>query len=149
MCALIINDAQSHLSEKLIKKMQFITNKIIKDEANIGESVNLKIVSTEEITELNSLYRGKNKPTNVLSFTNKDVSKEHTKSLGDIAINFEYVENEAIEQQKLLNDHLIHMLVHGLYHILGYDHENKSDALVMESKEISRLKELDIQNPYL
>lgn len=59
MCALIINDAQSHLSEKLIKKMQFITNKIIKDEANIGESVNLKIVSTEEITELNSLYRGK------------------------------------------------------------------------------------------
>jgi len=149
MCALIINDAQSHLSEKLIKKMQFITNKIIKDEANIGESVNLKIVSTEEITELNSLYRGKNKPTNVLSFINKDVSKEHTKSLGDIAINFEYVENEAIEQQKLLNDHLIHMLVHGLYHILGYDHENKSDALVMESKEISRLKELDIQNPYL
>lgn len=77
------------------------------------------------------------------------MSKEHTKSLGDIAINFEYVENEAIEQQKLLNDHLIHMLVHGLYHILGYDHENKSDALVMESKEISRLKELDIQNPYL
>ena len=111
--------------------------------------VNLKITDTDEITHLNNIYRDKNKSTNVLSFINDDVSKDITNNLGDIAICYEYVEKEAKDEGKNLNDHLIHMLVHGLYHILGYDHENNESASVMEAKEINKLKELNIKNPYL
>jgi probable rRNA maturation factor len=111
--------------------------------------VNLKITDIDEITHLNNTYRAKNKSTNVLSFVNDDISKDITNNLGDIAICYEYVDKEAKDEGKNLDDHLIHMLVHGLYHILGYDHENNEGASVMEAKEINKLKELNIKNPYL
>ena len=111
--------------------------------------VNLKITDIDEITYLNKTYRAKNKSTNVLSFVNDDISKDITNNLGDIAICYEYVDKEAKDEGKNLDDHLIHMLVHGLYHILGYDHENNDSASLMEAKEINKLKELNIKNPYL
>ncbi|MBA4724207.1 MAG: rRNA maturation RNase YbeY [SAR86 cluster bacterium] len=129
--------------------MCLITKSILIDEGQEDSMVNLKITDTDEITHLNHTYRAKNKSTNVLSFINDDVSKDITNNLGDIAICYEYVEKEAKDEGKNLNDHLIHMLVHGLYHILGYDHENNEGASVMEAKEINKLKELNIKNPYL
>ena len=98
---------------------------------------------------INKTYRAKNKSTNVLSFVNDDISKDITNNLGDIAICYEYVDKEAKDEGKNLDDHLIHMLVHGLYHILGHDHENNDSASLMEAKEINKLKELNIKNPYL
>ncbi len=132
------------LSEKLINAFNLICN----EESLEKCSINLKLVDNEEITELNRIYRNKNKPTNVLSFTNEDISKSRTNELGDIAISFEFVEQESKEQNKKFNDHVIHMFIHGIYHILGFDHENDSMADAMEKKEILLLEKLQIKNPY-
>ena len=132
------------LSEKLINAFNLICN----EESLEKCSINLKLVDNEEITELNKIYRNKNKPTNVLSFTNEDISKSRTNELGDIAISFEFVEQESKEQNKKFNDHVIHMFIHGIYHILGFDHENDSMADAMEKKEILLLEKLQIKNPY-
>ena len=132
------------LSEKLINAFNLICNEESLDKC----SINLKLVDNEEITELNKIYRNKNKPTNVLSFTNDDISKSRTNDLGDIAISFEFVEQESKEQNKKFNDHVIHMFIHGIYHILGFDHENDSMADAMEEKEILLLEKLQIKNPY-
>jgi probable rRNA maturation factor len=147
--SLLIFDDSGLLQEDVVTKMCLITKSILIDEGQEGSVVNLKITDTDEITNLNNTYRAKNKSTNVLSFVNDDVSKDITNNLGDIAICYEYVDKEAKDEGKNLDDHLIHMLVHGLYHILGYDHENNESASVMEAKEINKLKELNIKNPYL
>ena len=149
MKPLLVFDDSGLLQEDVVARMCIITKSILIDEGQEDSMVNLKITDTDEITHLNNTYRAKNKPTNVLSFINDDVSKDITNNLGDIAICYEYVEKEAKDEGKNLNDHLIHMLVHGLYHILGYDHENNEGASVMEAKEINKLKELNIKNPYL
>ena len=98
--------------------------------------------------ELNKKFRGIDKDTNVLSFENQDISREHTKVLGDIAICYPYVVNEAIVSKKDLDSHISHMFIHGILHILGYDHENESEADNMESKEIEFLSKFNIINPY-
>ena len=149
MKSLLIFDESGLLQEDVVAKMFLITKSIFIDEGQEDSMVNLKITDIDEITHLNNTYRAKNKSTNVLSFVNDDVSKEITNNLGDIAICYEYVDKEAKDEGKNLDDHLIHMLVHGLYHILGYDHENNESASVMEAKEINKLKELNIKNPYL
>ena len=119
------------------------------EEENITNcSINLKIINDTEMQKLNKDFRSINKPTNVLSFVNEDISKEHTGNLGDIAINSDYVTRESNEQNKQYDDHMIHMLIHGVYHILGYDHEHNEEANNMELKEINLLKKLDIKNPY-
>ena len=149
MKSLLIFDESGLLQEDVVAKMSLITKSIFIDEGQEDSMVNLKITDIDEITHLNNTYRAKNKSTNVLSFVNDDVSKDITNNLGDIAICYEYVDKEAKNEGKNLDDHLIHMLVHGLYHILGYDHENNESASVMEAKEINKLKELNIKNPYL
>ncbi len=149
MKSLLVFDDSGLLQEDVVARMCIITKSILIDEGQEDSIVNLKITDTDEITHLNNIYRDKKKSTNVLSFINDDVSKDITNNLGDIAICYEYVEKEAKDEGKNLNDHLIHMLVHGLYHILGYDHENNESASVMEAKEINKLKELNIKNPYL
>ena len=149
MKPLLVFDDSGLLQEDVVARMCLITKSILIDEGQEDSMVNLKITDTDEITHLNHTYRAKNKSTNVLSFINDDVSKDITNNLGDIAICYEYGEKEAKDEGKNLNDHLIHMLVHGLYHILGYDHENNEGASVMEAKEINKLKELNIKNPYL
>ena len=149
MKSLLIFDESGLLQEYIVAKMSLITKSIFIDEGQEDSIVNLKITDIDEITHLNNTYRAKNKSTNVLSFVNDDISKDITNNLGDIAICYEYVDKEAKDEGKNLDDHLIHMLVHGLYHILGYDHENNESASVMEAKEINKLKELNIKNPYL
>lgn len=149
MKSLLVFDDSGLLQEDVVARMCLITKSILIDEGQEDSMVNLKITDTDEITHLNHTYRAKNKSTNVLSFINDDVSKDITNNLGDIAICYEYVDKEAKDEGKNLDDHLIHMLVHGLYHILGYDHENNEGASVMEAKEINKLKELNIKNPYL
>ena len=149
MKSLLIFDDSGLLQEDVVARMCLITKSILIDEGQEDSRVNLKITDINEITHLNNTYRAKNKSTNVLSFVNDDVSKDITNNLGDIAICYEYVDKEAKDEGKNLDDHLIHMLVHGLYHILGYDHENNDSASLMEAKEINKLKELNIKNPYL
>tara|TARA_Y100000746_G_scaffold69450_1_gene57875 strand:+ start:382 stop:828 length:447 start_codon:yes stop_codon:yes gene_type:complete len=111
-------------------------------------SINVRIMDDKEMQELNKKFRGKDASTNVLSFTNEDISKPITGNLGDIAISYEFVKNESEELDVDFDDHMIHMLIHGVYHILGFDHESNTMAEVMENKEIKLLEKLNIRNPY-
>lgn len=110
----------------------------------------IRIVDKNEMTELNSTYRHKNKPTNVLSFPidSEDEFDDEIPLLGDIVICAPVIEEEAIAQSKPLKAHWAHMVVHGVLHLLGYDHEKDNDAEKMEAEEIKILKELGFKNPY-
>lgn len=95
------------------------------------------------IHTLNKQYRGKNKPTNVLSFPNDE------EPLGDIVLAYDTVEREAIAQQKTFHDHAIHLIIHGILHLQGHDHESEKEAKTMEAQEVKILEKLGISNPYL
>ena len=144
----ILTSKNFTVSNKLENKLNQAFTLICNEENISNCSVNLKILDNNEIRELNKKYSNKNSPTNVLSFTNEDISKSITGDLGDIAISYEYVKEESNEQNKKFDDHLIHMLIHGVYHILGFDHKNNKMADLMESKEVKLLKQLNIKNPY-
>ena len=124
--------------------------KLISKEEDLDDnaSINIKIIKDKEMLNLNNHFRNKETSTNVLSFTNEDISKSITGNLGDIAINYDYILEESNEQNKTFDDHMIHMLIHGIYHILGFEHDNDKVANVMEKKEVTLLNKLNISNPY-
>ena len=137
------------IEEDLLNKFTEAFKLISKEEdLDNDASINIKIIKDEEMLNLNNHFRNKETSTNVLSFTNEDISKSITGNLGDIAINYDYILEESNEQNKTFNDHMIHMLIHGIYHILGFDHDNDKVANVMEKKEVTLLNKLNISNPY-
>ena len=110
-------------------------------------SFNLAFLTKAEIKDMNKRFAGKDKPTNVLSFpSNEDLTAE--RFLGDIAICSELIVEEAVSQGKETQDHLIHIFVHGVLHLLGFDHEERSSAEKMESLEIRVLKKIGVADPY-
>ena len=148
MSLFILQNEDYLIEDKLIDKLKNAFT-IICDEERLSEcSINLKILNDHEMKDLNNKFRNKDSSTNVLSFTNEDISKEMTGNIGDIAINYEYVQRESKEYNKSFDSHMIHMLIHGIYHILGYDHKHNEEAYNMELKEVNLLKKLDIKNPY-
>ena len=137
------------IEEDLLNKFTQAFKLISKEEdLDDNASINIKIIKDKEMLNLNNHFRNKESSTNVLSFTNEDISKSITGNLGDIAINYDYILEESNEQNKTSNDHMIHMLIHGIYHILGFDHDNDKVANVMEKKEVALLNKLNISNPY-
>ncbi len=110
--------------------------------------VSLYIVDEQESQELNTQYRGKEKPTNVLSFPADIPEEVGVPLLGDIVICAPVVEREAQEQQKSLDAHWAHMLVHGSLHLLGYDHTEDEEAERMEKLETSIMLSLGFPAPY-
>jgi probable rRNA maturation factor len=145
---IITLDKGISIDSGLKDKLQSIVSLIFREEGLVDSEINLRILDDEEMKKLNYKFRNKNLTTNVLSFQSDDISIKHTKNIGDIAISSEYVEREAVEEGKFFEDHMIHMLAHGVYHILGYDHQNEETALIMENKEISILNKININNPY-
>ena len=115
--------------------------------------IGIACVGNDESHKLNLEYRGKDKPTNVLSFPG-DVPEEvlamlDALPLGDLVICIPVVLQEAVEQQKTPMEHFTHMLVHGALHLMGYDHETSdADAEEMEALEIQILAKLGFENPY-
>ncbi|EKD69858.1 MAG: hypothetical protein ACD_46C00712G0004 [uncultured bacterium] len=110
----------------------------------------IRLVDTAEMTALNSTYRHKNKPTNVLSFPFELPSGVllDTPILGDIVVCAEVVNREAAEQHKTNHAHWAHMIVHGVFHLLGHDHIDDHEAEIMESHEIKIMRALGFPNPY-
>lgn len=109
----------------------------------------IRIVGEKESAHLNETYRAKKGPTNVLSFPFEPPSEMFFPLLGDIIICARLIEKEAKEQCKNRVAHWAHIVVHGVLHLLGYDHINERDAKKMEKKEISILNNLGFPNPYL
>ena len=101
---------------------------------------------------LNRTWRGKDAPTNVLSFPAADPAMPAPPGapllLGDVVLAYETVRREAADQKKPFEDHLRHLVVHGVLHLLGYNHEDEADAAAMEAQEIAILAELGVPNPY-
>jgi probable rRNA maturation factor len=123
-------------------------------DADVGET-ELAIMLTDDagIRILNSNWRGIDKPTNVLSFPALQPAgpggpDDAPRMLGDIAIAYETTRKEADDEQKPFDHHLSHLAVHGLLHLVGYDHEDDADAEVMEALEVNILAQLGIPNPY-
>ena len=136
---------QKNLLNKFIIAFELISKE---EDLDSDVSINIKIVKDKEMLNLNSHFRNKKSSTNVLSFTNKDISRSITGNLGDVAINYDFIIKESSEQNKTFDDHMIHMLIHGIYHILGFDHEDDKVAHIMERKEVTLLNKLNISDPY-
>jgi probable rRNA maturation factor len=116
--------------------------------AHVDDALAIRIVDEDEIQSLNAQFRGKDSPTNVLSFPSQLPAELELKELGDIVICAPVVEREASEQKKTSYAHWAHMIVHGTLHLQGYDHNDDEEAEVMEQKEIAILAQFDIPNPY-
>jgi probable rRNA maturation factor len=108
--------------------------------------ISVRLCDDDEIRALNLAWRNKDKATNVLSFPSP--AGDRGPLLGDIVVAFEYVSEEARDAGRSLRDHLAHMLVHGMLHLLGFDHENESEAEKMEALERRILAKLGIDDPY-
>jgi probable rRNA maturation factor len=108
-------------------------------------SCTLMLTTDESVQRLNLTFRQKDKPTNILSFPAGDQDPTY---LGDMAMAFETCQREALSEGKAFRNHATHLLVHGLLHLLGYDHENDADAEEMEALEVKLLAKMGIENPY-
>jgi probable rRNA maturation factor len=114
--------------------------------------VSVRIVDADESRALNQEYRGKDTPTNVLSFPAgriEGLPDEVPVQLGDIVVCASVVRDEAAEQDKNVADHWAHMLVHGTLHLMGYDHETDAEAAEMEALETQLLMNSGLKDPYL
>ena len=113
-----------------------------------GRELCVRVVGPAESRRLNARYRGKDKPTNVLSFPAVELPAGPERPLGDLVICPDVLRVEAREQRKSLRAHWAHLVVHGTLHLVGYDHEDCADADRMERREIAVLRRLGFPNPY-
>ncbi len=121
-----------------------------------NREVSVRLVGRAESRKLNAQYRGKDYPTNVLSFPAPPLAPPPAASatavarpLGDLVICPPVLRAEAVQQRKTLRAHWAHLVVHGSLHLIGYDHERDDDARRMERREIAVLRRLGFTNPYL
>ena len=111
-------------------------------------ALTVRVVGEAEMAKLNRRYRGRNQPTNVLSFPIESLAGVCTDLLGDIVVCGPVVDREAAIQHKPPMGHWAHMVVHGMLHLFGYDHESDQEATAMETLEKSVLKGLGFSDPY-
>lgn len=117
--------------------------------------LSVRLTGDEEVRQLNAKWRGKDRPTNVLSFPmaeSYELQDENVASkellLGDIVLAHGVCAAEAAEKEVAFEHHAVHLIVHGTFHLLGYDHESEADAADMEEREVRALARLGISNPY-
>jgi probable rRNA maturation factor len=144
----IIQEHPDQLPEDLIDQLSLLATLILNDYKKNDLEINLKLVSSDEMMALNQTYRNKTKDTNVLSFPTDPEVIYLSKELGDIAICVPFMDSEAKSLNRSKDDHMMHLVTHGVLHLLGLDHANEKDANLMESHEISYLKKFNISNPY-
>ena len=124
----------------------------LRDSGGAGQFiVDVMLADDAEQRHLNRTYRGKDTPTNVLAFPQGAPGSPRSDQpvlLGDVVLAFETVRREAAEQDKPIPNHLRHLVVHGVLHLLGFDHENAAQAAAMEAREIKILAGLGVPDPY-
>lgn len=137
-------------SEEIVLRMAQAV--FMHDGASSAAELSVLLADDTFVQSLNRKFRGKDKPTNVLSFPNAPTPAgalyDEPSSLGDIALAYETVKAEAQTQKKSFDDHLAHLVVHGVLHLLGYDHIEDEDAEKMETRERELLKLFEIADPY-
>lgn len=125
---------------------------LLRSEAAPNAVVDVTLTDDAAQRALNRTWRGKDAPTNVLAFPAADPAIPCPQGapllLGDVVLAYETVAREASDQHKPLADHLRHLVVHGVLHLLGYDHAEAAGAAAMEAREIAILAELGVPNPY-
>jgi probable rRNA maturation factor len=113
------------------------------DQISAQTAISIVLADNDTVQDLNKNYRQKDKPTNILSFP-----MDEDDMLGDLILAYQTVELESQEQKKAFKNHYIHLIIHGVLHLLGYDHIDDTEATIMENKEIEILSRLKIANPY-
>ena len=159
----IATESDDWNSRKEINKqiISDITKNIINRYKNLKtiREIELSILLTDDkkMLSLNSEFRGVGKPTNVLSFPDLEINWRHLLEfrpdadymyLGDVAFGYETVKKEAEEKQINFEDHFKHLLIHGILHLIGYDHIEDEEAEIMEGLEIEILSDYNIKSPY-
>jgi probable rRNA maturation factor len=130
------------------QQFQLWVDTVLQEDDQDSEIV-IRLVDDQESAELNQQYRHKQGPTNILSFPFEAPDGLDTDLLGDLVICAPLIALEALQQNKQLFDHWAHITIHGVLHLLGYDHIDDAEAEEMEALEIKILSRLNINNPYL
>ena len=144
----ISNNEFNELSSDLEKKLNLLAPHVLSDQGEDNLNINLKFVSSSEMKKLNKDFRNKSFDTNVLSFPVSKEIQEISGELGDIAMSIPYIKTESQNLNRDVEDHMMHLLAHGILHLLGFDHNQDKDANIMESREIKYLENFNIANPY-
>ena len=145
-------DVDLNIKKQILIKGLDLINKELKTSKtnNFCLTVSLRFINIRNMKKLNYSFSGSNKETNVLSFLpDPNETDENNNSVGDIAICVDVLKKEAKEQNKDFLDHLLHLFVHGILHLLGYRHDSDREASKMEQIEKSILSKLGIEDPYL
>ena len=145
-------DVDLNIKKQILIKGLDLINKELKTSKtnNSCLTVSLRLTNIRNMKKLNYSFSGSNKETNVLSFSpDPNETDENNNSVGDIAICVDVLKKEAKEQNKEFLDHLLHLFVHGVLHLLGYKHDSDREASKMEQIEKSILGKLGIEDPYL
>ena len=140
---ILIND----FHEKLNKVLYEIYERIGSISNNSKTFISISFSNDKKVIELNNCFRNKKSATNVLSFPS-NYKFNNTLFLGDIIFSNETILNEAKSNNKSVQNHLLHLFIHAVLHLLGYDHETEEQAKKMENLEIQILSNLQIDNPY-
>lgn len=146
-CNIICHSEAEATQEKNVQRWteDIFNNSILDKENTIFFSILL--CNDVHIKELNKTYRGKDKSTNILSFPDGEI-EDGEKYLGDLVISTETMKRESDDMSIAPADHWRHIIIHGILHLLGYDHETEDDAEEMEALEIQWLDKMGIKNPY-
>ena len=126
------------------------TRKVIKACNLKRKGISIILSNDKEVKKFNYKWKGKDKPTNVLSFPNENKFSNEKKScyLGDIILSYETLKKEAHNSNILFSNHMSHLLIHGILHLKGFNHEKKNEERIMQTEEVRILKILNIRNPY-
>jgi probable rRNA maturation factor len=141
--AIAVEDARWRRSPETIPLIRRAVRAALRAVSAPGSALTILLTNDAALKSLNTQFRGKRKVTNVLSFPSPDAEY-----IGDIAIAYEIVSREAQAQKKPIKAHAAHLATHGVLHLLGYDHEDESDALLMEGLEKQILARLGLPDPY-
>lgn len=145
------DDRWENFKKNFLKRIiHLVLHEVDEKLLKINWEISLIFTNKEEVENLNKQYRKKDKDTNVLSFQYINWTKNlnNYEFLGDIVFSYDKILAESKNKNISFNNHFIHLFIHGLLHLLGYDHQTEHEASIMENLEISILKNLNINSPY-